>query len=94
MCPSNQVVVAFRGRAGYDLDQVAFDCAPLSLSRNRFGGQVTIGPVTSLPPQGGPTGPTFQDGCPAGEVVLGTNSQAGAIVYKLGLSCATPVVVP
>jgi hypothetical protein len=90
MCPQNQVVVAFHGRAGFDLDQVSFECAPLEFSTTG----VTIGAVTSLPPEGGPTGPLFQDGCPSGEVVVGTSAQAGSIVYNLGLSCATPVVVP
>ena len=93
-CPQDQVVVGFHGRAGFDLDQVSFECAPLQLSSRGPTTQVTIGPITSLPPEGGTTGPTFQEACPPGEVVLGTSSEAGAIVYKLGLSCATPVVVP
>jgi hypothetical protein len=93
-CPPNQVVVAFHGRAGYDLDQVTFECAPLQLAPSAASYQIVIGPTTSLPTQGGPTGPTFQDGCPPDQVTVGSIGQAGPIIYELGMSCATPVVVP
>ena len=94
MCPANHVVVGFHGKAGFDLDQVSFECAELSLSPPGSPYQVMIGPSTSLPPQGGTTGPLFQDGCAPDKVVVGTRSQAGQVVYELGLLCAVPAVTP
>jgi hypothetical protein len=94
MCPQNQVVVAFHGRAGIDLDQVSFECAPLTLAKTGSTYQITTGTPTSLPPQGGPTGPTFQDGCPPDQVAVTSNVQAGQIIYELGLSCATLTLTP
>jgi hypothetical protein len=94
MCPANQVVVAFHGRAGVDLDQVAFECAPLTMSGSSGSYRLSIGAATSLPPHGGTTGFTYQDGCPAGQIVVGTDGQAGPIVYELGLSCGAPAIQP
>jgi hypothetical protein len=91
-CPSNQVVVGFHGRAGYDLDALGIDCAPLAVSK--AGNGVLHGPITSMPTQGGPTGPTFQDGCRPDQLAVGSNLQAGQIVYALGLFCATASLVP
>jgi len=94
MCPANQMVVAFHGRAGFDLDQVAFECAPLVLSKMGSSYRLSTGPVTSLPPEGGTTGPVFQDGCGTSQVAVGTRGHEGAIIYDLGLLCATPAVTP
>jgi hypothetical protein len=93
-CPANNAVVGFHGRAGFDLDQVSFECAPLGLSRNASTYVLTVGPSTSLSPQGGTTGPTYQDGCAPNGVVVGTSGQAGQIVYSLGLTCGQIAVTP
>src|SRR5260370_16092114 len=93
-CPADQVVVGFDGRAGFDLDQVSFECAPLVLAGSASGYQLSTGPTTSLPVDGGPTGPTFQDGCSPNQVVVGTTTYAGQIIYQIGLTCSTPEPSP
>jgi hypothetical protein len=94
MCPPNQMVVAFHGLAGFDLDQVSFECAPLTILKSFSGYRLSIGAGTSLPAQGGTTGPTFQDGCPPNQIAVGTNTHAGQIIYELGLYCSTPALTP
>jgi hypothetical protein len=94
MCPPNQMVVAFHGQAGFDLDQVSFECAPLVILKSFSGYRLSIGAGTSLPAQGGTTGPTFQDGCPPNQIAVGTNTHAGQIIYELGLYCSTPALTP
>src|SRR6185295_6852142 len=51
MCPPNQVVVGFHGLAGFDLDRVSFECAPLNILESSSSYRLSIGAVTSLPAQ-------------------------------------------
>ncbi len=91
-CPADQVVVGFRGRSGYLLDQVGFICAPLVVSTGATGFKLSIGTTTALTPAGGTGGDAFQDGCPAGQIARGSNVTifVEGIVDAFGLMCGTP----
>jgi hypothetical protein len=91
MCPTNQVVVGMNGRSGSYLDQVAFVCAPLSMTSGPMGYSVSIGATTVLTAAGGPGGSVFQDPCPAGQIARGSNSSVfSGVIDRMGLVCGTP----
>jgi hypothetical protein len=86
MCPADEVVVGFSGRAGAALDQVAFACAPWSVG----GGVMSAGAAVTLPAAGGDGGLPYQDGCPSGQLARGSDLRSGAWVDAFGLVCGTP----
>jgi hypothetical protein len=92
-CPNGQVVVGEHGHSGLFVDQLGFECAPLTItSSGSIGVDTTM--VTSLPSYGGAGGGAFDDPCPAGEVARGVDISAGAWVDSLDLRCSTPMLVP
>ena len=96
-CPSDQMVVAVRGRSGDYLDQLAFGCAPLTLTSVGLTFQPTLGAITWLPPLGGAGGSAFEDGCTAGSVATGSNISTwngNGDFVTFGMLCSAPVVVP
>jgi hypothetical protein len=90
MCPNNQVVVGIYGHSGLWVDQVGFECAPLTISPN-FA--ISTGTATQLPASGGPGGGAFGDTCPSGQVAVGNDVASGSFVDSIALRCATPTLV-
>lgn len=89
-CAPNQVIVGFAGRAGTSLDQLTFECAPLTLVANF----VAIGTRTTLPPYGGNGGTPYTQPCPDGKVARGVFGSAQSFTHSIGLACVTPVPAP
>ena len=88
-CPGGQVAVGIHGRAGVAVDQVGFDCAPLTLASDGSVG-VDTSAITSLPAYGGAGGGPFDDTCAAGQVVRGVDVAAEAWLTNVNAVCATP----
>jgi hypothetical protein len=91
LCPPSEVVVAFEGRNGMFLDQLVIKCAPLSITAQAT---VSIGPWTTLPPQGGTGGSPFRDACGTGQIARGHSVSTGAAIDGFGLICGTPMIAP
>jgi hypothetical protein len=93
-CPANQVVVAFAGRAGLLVDQLAFSCAPLVASTATAGTALTVGPTfTALPAVGGTGGTAFAlTRCPAGAVATVSRVRVGDNLDAFGLACSKAVI--
>jgi hypothetical protein len=89
MCPPDQVVVTFDGRAGSFVDQLRIGCARLTIEAASTP-VVTIGAVTRLAAIGGTGGVAFQDGCPAGRIVTGHRLEVFSVVDTMALACALP----
>ncbi len=90
-CPSNQVIVGFRGRGGGLVDQLTFRCASLKVASGRAGYTVTMGATTDLAAIGGTGGSAFaQTDCPSGQVANTSRIRAGDGIDGFGLGCATP----
>jgi len=95
MCPRDQMVVGFWGRSGRSLDQVAFDCAGVHVTRGPSNDFVlTVDTTISelSPPNGGDGGLPFRSTCMPGQIALVANINADQWVDALGLTCATPSV--
>jgi len=91
ICPSDQMVVGFRGRSGSDIDQLVFLCAPLAISGASPNFVLSIGPTTESTPLGGPGGNPFNPiQCPAGQVAIGDEGRAAFTINAFGLLCAAP----
>jgi hypothetical protein len=94
VCPSDQMVVGFRGRSGSDIDQIVLLCAPLAISGASPNFVLSIGPTSELPPLGGPGGNPFDPvACPAGQVAIGNEGRAAFTLNAFGLLCALPSLV-
>jgi hypothetical protein len=94
-CPSNQIIVAFAGRAGRDTDQLSFGCAPLAITKVDESYRVSVGSVTFLGAVGGNGGSAFQDGCPSGAVATGNKiTDENGFIGAFGLVCASIAAVP
>src|SRR5580658_1330367 len=89
MCPAGQVAVGIHGQSGIAVDQVGFDCAPLTLAPDGTVG-VDASTITSLPAYGGAGGGPFDDTCPSGEIVRGVDIAAGSFLYSVSAVCAAP----
>ena len=86
LCPANQVVVGFDGRAFALLDQLSVRCAPVTIS----GQTLSIGSITNLAPLGGNGGQPFaRTDCGPGMVAVGTNVALRNWVSGFGLVCAS-----
>jgi hypothetical protein len=93
MCPRDQMVVGFWGRSGRGLDQVAFDCAGVSVSRtasNDFALAVDTTISELSPANGGDGGMPYRSPCAPGQIALVANIVAGNWIDAFGLTCATP----
>jgi hypothetical protein len=94
-CPQNQIVVAFKGRSGRDVDQLGFGCAPLEITKVNSSFLVTTGTVTQLGTVGGTGGSAFQDGCPADQVAIGNKiTDENGFIGAFGLVCASMTLAP
>jgi hypothetical protein len=92
LCPANQVIVGFSGRAGTFLDRLQLQCAPLSITGTATL-SVLVGAPTALTRYGGTGGTAFQDACPAGHVARGHSINEGSLIDSLAFTCAAPTVV-
>jgi hypothetical protein len=93
-CPADQVVVGFDGRDGDYVNQLAFRCARLLITREGTGHAVSTGPVTPLPAVGANAGAVFPStSCPAGQVARGAGINAASWVNSFALICGRPVVI-
>jgi hypothetical protein len=91
VCPADEVVIGFFGRAGSALDQLGIQCGALSTD----GESVQVTPTITLGPEGGTGGTPFTEGCPEGEVAYGSNLReplSGSWITALGFTCGTPEV--
>ena len=95
MCPRDQMVVGLWGRSGRSLDQIAFDCAGVRVSRtpsNEFVLAVDTTISELSPPNGGDGGLPFRSSCNPGQIALMANISAGEWIDAFGLTCATPSI--
>lgn len=93
-CPSDQMIVAFAGRSGSDIDQLAMVCAPLLIGGSYPNYQLSLGELAVQPGIGNLGGAPFdQISCPVGQVAVGHEGRAATIVNTLGLLCAAPALV-
>lgn len=90
VCPTDQVVVTFDGRAGSFLDQLRIGCASLTVAEQASGLTVNIGAVTRLAAVGGNGGTAFQDGCPSGRIAVGHRLESATVVDTFAMACALP----
>lgn len=90
MCPADQVVTGFGGRAGLLVDQLTFRCAPLSATLTGTW-TVTVGTAGELEPIGGGGGEAFaRADCSAGQVAIGALVRAGDGIDSFALACGIP----
>ncbi len=88
MCPADQVVIGFDGRAGALMDQIALRCAPVTFAVGSSAYTVTLGTAAAVTPVGGSGGSEFATtDCAAGELALGANIRAGGSTDGFGLIC-------
>ena len=94
LCPANQVVVGFGGRAGDALDQLIIRCAPVAVSASAGTiPTVTVGTVTSLPAVGGEGGEAFPEtDCAPGAVAVGAAIGASDHILSFHLACGKPTI--
>jgi hypothetical protein len=88
-CPAGQVAVGIHGQSGIAVDQLGFDCAPLTLAPDGTVG-VDDSAITSLAAYGGAGGGPFDDTCPSGQIVRGVDIAAGGFLYNISAICAAP----
>jgi hypothetical protein len=91
-CPADQFVVGLAVRAGTALDQLASQCAPVSLVANSGIWNGQVGTPTSLGPVGGDGGKALSGACPAGQIATMSNTRvltAPVIMGGIGLGCST-----
>jgi hypothetical protein len=94
MCPDGEMVVAFSGRSGSDIDQIAIVCAPIVIEGTYPHYRMSIGEPDQRPPVGNGGGAPFDViACPIGQVAIGDEGRASTIVNTFGLLCATPALV-
>ena len=88
-CPTNQVMIGLRGRAGSYVDRVQAQCGRISLASSGPGSiQVEVEEGTTLEEHGGVGGNEFHLACDPGQVVVGFGGGAGSYVDRLSLQCA------
>jgi len=93
-CPANTMLVGVRGHAGQFMDEIAFGCAPLTLSLVGASYVATVGAVSWLTADGGTGGAAFSSPCPAGQVSPGSAIDAGTVLNGFSVFCATPILKP
>ena len=91
MCPSNQLVIGFAGRAGDWMNKFSFRCVPLLVSGSNGQYTASWGPVTVLPEVGANAGTEFPaTDCQSGQVGRGAISGGSSWLDAFALVCATP----
>jgi hypothetical protein len=92
-CPPGQCVVGIVGQSGLFIDQVGFECAPMT---RQADGTVTVSSAapTVLQAVGGNGGSPFDDVCPTGQVVRGATTSAGAWLDSVSAVCAPAAAPP
>jgi hypothetical protein len=94
VCPGNGIVVAFSGRSGSDIDQIAIICAPIVIRGTYPNFQLSIGSRDQRPPIGNEGGVPFSEiACPDGQLAIGDEGRAATIINTFGLLCSTPTLV-
>ncbi len=94
MCSANQMVVGFGGRSGGFIDQLAFICAPLTISGASPNFTLALGATATLAGLGGPGGSPFTAiNCPAGQIAVGDAGRSGGAIDAFGLLCGTPSLI-
>ena len=89
MCPNNQVIIGFDGRAGALVDSLTFRCAPITITGTAGNYQAVIGSKNSLPSIGGSGGSSFGvSDCPPGQIATKLIGRAGDSLDALGLQCS------
>ena len=84
LCPDNQVVTAYEGRAGLLLDQLVILCSRV----RSVDGRLRPSPGLPLPSIGGNGGALFDRVfCPVNEVAVGHVVRAGDGIDAYGLLC-------
>jgi hypothetical protein len=86
-CPAGQAIVGIYGHSGLAVDQVGFDCAPLTRHPD---GTVSVGSSTPLTAYGGNGGSAYNDPCPSGQVVRGCDINTSGFLYSIDAECAAP----
>ena len=88
-CPANQVLVGFEGNSAGWMGVIGFRCASMLPAAD---GSFTVGPVTTLPIVGAPSGSPFPTtDCPAGHVAIGEQIRSSTWLDGFGLVCGKPV---
>lgn len=96
LCPDNQFVVGLAVRAGSALDQLAVECASLTLvAQNGGGWAAQIGAVTLSTPVGGSGGAALTALCPGSQVatvsapkVIAATAPALPVLGAIGVQCS------
>jgi len=91
-CPANTFVSSFSGRSGGLVDQLVFQCAPITFSGGGASFTTTIGTSTPLAatPEGTGGSAFAATPCSAGKIAVGAHIQAGDGLDGFGLRCAAP----
>ncbi|XXX78626.1 hypothetical protein WMF30_07605 [Sorangium sp. So ce134] len=90
MCPENEVVVGFGGRAGSFVDFLSIGCAPLLVTGAPGDLRVELGPLSLPGGAGGEGGEPFPDTfCGASQVPNAVQTVIATVVSAFGLGCAT-----
>ncbi|MCU0663407.1 MAG: hypothetical protein MUC50_13905 [Myxococcota bacterium] len=91
MCPENEIIMGFRAWTGLDIDLIIFRCAPLLITPDENGYEITRGPYTDLSEVGGgATTPSDQTDCPDGQIATIAELYAAGYFRAIGLGCQTP----
>jgi len=89
-CPPNEFVVGVAVRVGGSLDNLALQCAPLSLVRSGAAWAGHVGTITVTKGQGGTGGAPDTATCAAGQVATGYESEIlNDTVAAIGLLCSS-----
>ena len=90
MCPANQVIIGFSGRAAQYIEALVFRCAPLTISGNAPNYQLNIDNATNTSPIGGENAGTAFNAinCQNGQVAVTQMPNAGSAIDNFGLKCS------
>jgi cysteine-rich repeat protein len=90
LCPADQLLVGYSGRAGAYIDAIRFSCVPLVITEDNAGFKVSPGMITNLAQFGGGGGGVIpQTNCPAGQIANRKTGRSGGYIDQFGLGCAS-----
>lgn len=91
-CDDGEVVVGFRGRYGWYLDQITLRCAPVEVTHNGSDWEISLGTSGDITAVGGTGGSAFtQTDCSSGKLATRAVISAGSgQVDGFGLGCQDP----
>lgn len=90
MCPENEVVVGFGGRAGSFVDFLSIGCAPLLVKGEPGDLRVEFGPLSFPGGAGGEGGEPFPDTlCDGAQIPNAVQTVIATVVSAFGMGCAT-----